>query len=285
MEKNLRVAFFGTPDRALWCLDQMKAAGVLPVVVITAPDKPKGRGLILSPSDVKVWAEQNSIPVLTPTTLKDTEFEKAYTAYSPDIALVLAYGKIIPENILEIPKYKTLNIHGSLLPKLRGASPIETTILNSETPGVTLMLMDKEMDHGPILAMKELSFSHIPHAVELAKTVIQAGTELFLSSVSSWISNKLVPIEQDHTKATYTQKISKDMGEIDINTLDEHTWRKYQALTPWPGLYFFVTHQNTKKRVIVKEAHFDGVFHIDTVVVEGKKPQTFTSFKDTYLQR
>lgn len=278
-----RIAFFGTPERSVWCLERLKEAGVLPVVVITRADTAKGRGLVVSGSDVKKWAQQHNIPILTPTSLTDLEFKKVYASYTPDIGLVIAYGKIIPEDVLDIPTYKTLNIHGSLLPQLRGASPIEMTILQNITPGVTLMLMDKEMDHGPILGTKEISFSHIPSAPELAKEVVKAGTDLFLSLKDKWISGTLTPIEQDHSKATYTTKISKDMGEISLNSLDESTWRKYQALTPWPGLYFYTEHHGMKKRVNIKEAHFDGTFCIDTVVVEGKKPQTFTSFSSTYL--
>ena len=151
-----RFVFFGTPEFAMIILEELELKGLLPLLVVTAPDKPKGRKLVVTPSEVKLWAQAHDIPVLTPEKLKNEEFVAELSKQEWDLFVVAAYGKIIPKNILEMPKRGVLNVHPSLLPKFRGSSPIESAILSDEKfTGVTIMQLDEEMDHGPVLAQRE----------------------------------------------------------------------------------------------------------------------------------
>src|SRR3989344_6648746 len=157
--------FWGTSPFSIGILDAFKEGGITPDVIITAPDKPKGRNLMITPPQVKIWAKQNNIPVLQPETLDDSflaDFKNFVNLMNLKLAVVASYGKIIPRVILDMPKYGTLNVHPSLLPRLRGASPIQSAILSEDTTGVTIMLLDDKMDHGPIVAQKEIPIAPWP---------------------------------------------------------------------------------------------------------------------------
>ncbi len=277
---NTRIAFFGTPNFSVIILDELKTAGVIPTVIITAPDKPQGRGLILTPSEVKVWALQNNIPVLEPIKL-DADFIEKISPYNCDLFIVVAYGKIIPESVLNLPKYKTLNVHPSLLPKLRGPSPIESAIMQDlRETGTTIMRLDAEMDHGPIMAQEKIMPDHWPlPAPELEKILAETSGKLLAKTIPNWIEGKITETEQKHNEATYTRKISKADGLIDLTDEPYRNFLKTCANAGWPGTYFIVKHSGKDIQVKITQASYeDKAFVIKKVVPEGKKEMMYEDF-------
>ena len=161
---SLRIIFFGTPNAALYALEELLCAGIVPNLVVTMPDEPKGRGLILTPPPVKILAEEKGIPVFQPERIDESAIA-TIAAENPDLFIVAAYGKILPKALLDISRLGAINIHPSLLPKYRGASPIRDAILSGDTEtGVTLILLDEKMDHGPIIAQEKMDIRDIPPA-------------------------------------------------------------------------------------------------------------------------
>lgn len=280
-----KIAFFGTPKFAVTILEELKKVGIVPALVITAPDKPQGRGLVLTPPPVKVWAQENNIKFIQPSTFKETQARDSQIAEllnEPwDLFIVAAYGKIIPENILEIPKHKTLNVHPSLLPKFRGPSPIESAILADDRDvGVSIMRLDKEIDHGPIVAQDKIPTDTWPiTAPELEDISAHFGGTLLAKILPDWLAGKITEKEQDHARATYCQKISKSDGLIDLTTDPYTNYLKICAYSGWPGTYFFKEHNGKKIRVAIKETTYqDGQLIIETVVPEGKSEMPYLDF-------
>ncbi|MEN9647385.1 MAG: hypothetical protein RLY57_189 [Candidatus Parcubacteria bacterium] len=276
----MKFAFFGTDEFAVHVLETLKTRGIIPSLVIATPDKPKGRKLILTPPPVKVWAQQQHIELLQPEQLKDAAFVEQLQQYEWDFFLVAAYGKIIPESIINIPAHGTLNIHPSLLPLLRGPSPVATAILsNTKQTGVSLMKIDEKMDHGPIIAQQTLAITDWPERDELEKDCAIIGATLLADNISNYLTGILVPKAQDDTRATYCHMITKDMGHIDLTNDPYTNWRKIQALHGWPGTWFFVQHNEKQIRVSIRKAHYqDNVLTIETVVPEGKKEMLYSDF-------
>lgn len=276
--------FFGTPQFAVTILEELTAAGFMPGLIVTTPDKPQGRKLIITPPEVKVWANQHNIPVYQPNTLRTEEVFAELTKQPWDLFIVAAYGKIIPENILNIPKYKTLNVHPSLLPKLRGSAPIEHAILqNMKDTGVTIMRLDPEMDHGPIVAQEKTELVTWPlPAPELEPILAHQGGKLLAKIIPGWIASTITEQEQDHTQATYIDKIEKAQAEINLADDPYQNYLKICAYSGWPRAYFFVEHVGKKIRVVIASAHFDtnkNDLVIDQVIPEGKSLMSYTDFK------
>ncbi len=208
------------------------------IAVITTPDKPVGRKQTLTPSPVKKWALENKLPV--------SQLEKI-GELKPDLIIVAAYGQIIPKEILDIPKHGALNIHPSLLPKYRGASPIQTAILNGdEISGVTIMLMDEKMDHGPIVASTKFQISNKPTYEELSKKLADAGAKLLIKTLPDWINGKIKAKLQNHSKTTFTKIIKKEDGKIDWNKSAEEIERQIRAFHEWPTAYTFWNNKQLK---------------------------------------
>ncbi|HEY4478414.1 MAG TPA: methionyl-tRNA formyltransferase [Candidatus Paceibacterota bacterium] len=271
------VGFFGTPEYAVMTLDKLYESGFNISFIVTSPDRPKGRNLILSPSPTKLWAKKHNIPVLEPVKLKDPEFEKELRKYNCDVFIVTAYGRIIPDNIINIPKAKTLNIHASLLPKYRGSCPIESAILaDDNNTGVTIMRIDSDMDHGPVIAQKEVRLEPWPPRREaLGKALVEVGNELLISILSDWVNGNIEEKEQDHSKATYTDKIVKEDGLINLDDDPYKNYLKIQAYHGWPGTYFFYK----GIRVKIAEASWkEGMLFIEKVIPEGKKEMLYKDF-------
>ena len=281
---DLNIAFFGSPQIAVYVLNILKENGIIPGLIISQPDKPAGRKLKLTPPEAKVWAEENNISIFQPETLKDKEIVQAIINEGPwDIFIVAAYGKIIPRAVLDIPKYGTLNVHPSLLPKLRGASPIQSAILEENETGVTIMLVDKKMDHGPILAQEKTPIEKIekwpPKTSKLEKITAEQGGRMLASVIPQWVAGKIKPQEQDHGTATFTKKITKQDGFIELDNDPEKNFRKIQAFDIWPRTYFFTERNNKKIRVIITDAELiDGKLIIKKVIPEGKKEMDYQSF-------
>ena len=197
-----------------------------------------------------------------------------------DLGLVASYGKIIPPTIFNLPKYGTLNIHPSLLPKYRGPTPIQSAILNGdEETGVTLMLLDEQMDHGPTLQTKSYNLK-AKSFIEARDDLAKLGAELFLDTAPLWVAGKIKAAPQDHTQATYTKKIKKEAGLINLTNDPILNYQKFRAYYRWPGSYFFIERNRKRVRVIITVAHLaDNQFVIDRVKPEGKKDMLYADFQ------
>ena len=236
--KNIKIIYWGTPYFSAEILKVLIKSDYKPIAVVTQSDKPAGRGSKLKASEVKVLAEKEHIPYFQPEKLKNPDFLKQLKELKPDLFIVTSYGKIIPEEILEIPKLGAINIHPSLLPRWRGPSPIQSAILaGDKETGVTIMLMNKEMDHGPILENSKLKIQN-PKYKELEEILIKESTKLLIETLPKWINKEIKSKPQDHQKAVFCQIIKKEDGKINWQESVEVIDRKIRALNPWPGTYF-----------------------------------------------
>ncbi len=286
-KKDPNFIFFGTPDVASGTLEILKQNGYVPSLIVTSPDARSGRKMLLNPPPVKTWAESNGIPCLQPEKL-DSEF---YNKLKPSclepncLFIVVAYGKIMPKNLIELPKLGSINIHYSLLPKYRGASPVESAILNGETEtGVSIQQMTYEMDSGPILAKEKTPIYPDEKAPELRSRLIKQGGELLVKllqahSASAEESPLVQGEKQDESKATYCKKIKKEDGLINLNDNAIVNYNKFRAYAAWPRVFFI----KNGKRVIVTDAELadearDKQFIIKKVLPEGKKEMKYEEF-------
>lgn len=236
-DHKIKIIFMGTPEFGAIVLEELVKNDYKPVLVITAPDKPVGRKQILTPSPVKIIADEYNISLGQPEKIQDTKYKIQNT--KPDLIIVASYGQILPKEILDIPKYGCLNVHPSLLPKYRGPSPIQYAILNGDKEtGVTIMLMDEKMDHGPILAQQELEFQISNFQfLNLHDKLAELGAKLLLDTIPKWLNKEIKPQTQDESKATYTKILTKEDGKIDWRKSVEVLERQIRAFSPWPGSY------------------------------------------------
>lgn len=269
--EHLRIVFFGTPQFSVTILEHMKEAGLTPALVVSAPDKKVGRKHILTPPPVAVWAREHNIPLLQPE--KPEEIIQHLREHEYDLFVVAAYGYILSQELITLPKYKTLNVHTSLLPRYRGASPIESAILNGDTEtGSSIMLMDNKMDHGPILSQERIPLSEETNRVELFDILSHHGAQLLVKTIRRWVQGTITPQEQNHKEASSCSKIKKSYGDI-TNDDDKLRYRKYLAYMGWPGVFFI---DEYGKRVKVTKARYeDSSFIIESVIPEGKNEQPY----------
>ncbi|MEK7180406.1 MAG: methionyl-tRNA formyltransferase [Patescibacteria group bacterium] len=280
MNNTPRIAFFGTSDFSVRVLEVLKQNAFLPMLIVTVPDKPVGRKHILTAPPIKIWAEENKIDFLQPAKLKDPDFFYKLKAKSYDLFVVAAYGKIIPLSVIEFPKHGTLNVHPSLLPQFRGATPIESAILLAEETGVTIMRVDAEMDHGPIISQEKLDIAWPQDAEIASKMLAEIGGKMLTQIIPALIRNEIHEIPQDESKATYTKKIETKDGELNLNDSPTKTWKKYLAYRHSVGVYFLTKRNQKDMRVIVTKAQFEnGQFVIQRVKPEGKKEMGYEDFK------
>lgn len=280
-KSDLKILFFGTPEFAETTLEILKSRGFLPTLIVTGEDKPFGRKLILTPPPVKTWAVKNNIPFIQPKTLKSEEIVREIKSFGDfDISIVASYGKIIPKSILDIPKKGNLNIHPSLLPRLRGPSPIQSAILTENSTGVSIILLDEEMDHGPILIQEKTEINWPPYADILEEKMAIQGANLLSKIIIDYVDGKIIPKEQDHSMATFCKKIKKEDGYIDLNESPEKNLRKIRGYRGSINTYCFFEQNNNKIRLIIREAEIiDGKLEITKVIPEGKKEMSFDDFK------
>lgn len=275
--QNLNFIFFGTPIVASRTLQILKEKEYIPKLIVTSPDKPSGRGLEMHETPVAIWAKENNIKCLKPEKLT-AEFIESLE--KTDLNIVVAYGKIIPEVLINKPELGTINIHYSLLPKYRGASPLEACLLNGdEETGVSIQQMEYRLDSGPILREEKIGIGINDTKEELRDTLIDLGANV-LSDILPKIQNKeITPKKQDENMATFCKKINKEDGEIDINGDARENWNKYRAYQDWPGTFFFVYRNDKKIRVKIKHASYlNNIFIINRVVPEGKKEIDYKDF-------
>lgn len=267
--------FFGTPYVARDTLALLVERGFTPEAVITSPDAPSGRGLTLTPSPTKEWAEAHGLPVHTPEKLDVAEF----APYGADFAIVVAYGKILPKAFIEAFPKGVLNVHYSLLPKYRGASPVEAALRSGDTEtGVTIQRMVYALDAGDIVAQRSVAIDDMETARELKPRLIQEGAELLVQSLPGYLSGSITPVPQDESQATHCGKIDKAEGELNLSGDPRTNWNTYRAFAESPGTYFFMERNGKRMRVKIVTAMFaDGAFVPLRVVPEGKKEMDYAT--------
>ena len=243
----MKVLFMGTPDFAVPTLEKLCECDYEVLGVYTQPDKPVGRKQILTPPDVKVCAEKFNIPVYQPISLKNPEVISEIKNLSPDVIVVVAYGKFLPVEILQIPKYGCINVHGSLLPKYRGASPIQQSVLNGDTvTGVTTMYMAEGMDTGDILLKEETEIGENETSAELFDRLAPMGAQLLIKTLEGLEKGEITPIKQDETLATYTSIIDKKICPIDWTKTNKEVHNKVRGLQTWPVAISTLNSKNIK---------------------------------------
>jgi len=275
----MKWVFFGTDEFAAVVLQELHAKNIIPSLVICAPDIPLRRNKGFESPATKKWAHYYNIPVIQPVTL-NKEFELILQKKIWDLFVVASYGKIISQQILDIPRKGTLNVHPSLLPQYRGASPIETAIIDdSKQTGVTIMEMDAKMDHGPIISYVEHTFDEWPSAAEIRRTLATIGGSELANIIPHWMNNTVTSKEQNHSEATFTKKFLKSDAQVNLEDNDYDNFRKFQAFRDWNDIYFFIKKNDTQMRVVIKSAHFsNNAFIIDKVVPEGRKEMSYQQF-------
>ena len=231
----MNIVFMGTPDFAEASLKALLDAGENVTAVFTQPDKPCGRGMTLSASPVKVLAEKNGIPVYQPTTFKDGEATETLRALAPDLLVVVAYGRILPQSFLDVARLGSINVHGSLLPKYRGAAPIQWAVLNGEKiTGVSVQYMAAAMDAGDVIASRETEIGEFETAGELFDRLKDLGAELLVETVRNIAAGKAERHAQNEADATYTVMLDKSVSPIDWNKSPREIVKHICGLDPWP---------------------------------------------------
>src|SRR5438445_9291964 len=231
----------GTAELSCASLRTLLAVPEFQVVgIVTQPDKPRGRNLKLQPSPAKELALGHGLPVLQPERARNEEFIAQLRALAPDLIAVAAYGQILPGSILELPRFGCLNVHTSLLPKYRGAAPIQWAILNDEPEtGVTIMKMDEGLDTGDILSQQATPIAAGDNAQTLLERIAALGADLLLKTVPDYVTGRIISRKQPEEGASYARKINKEDGRLDWTQPARALWNRVRALVPWPGAYTF----------------------------------------------
>jgi methionyl-tRNA formyltransferase len=239
---ELRIIFMGTAELSCASLETLARDENFQVAaVVTQPDKPKGRELKLQFSPVKILAEKLNLPLLQPAKAREEKFISELRELKPDLVVVAAYGQILPQSILDLPKFGCVNVHTSLLPKYRGASPIQSAILNGETEtGVTIMKMDPGLDTGEIISQARTPILPEDNSQTLHDRLAQLGAELLVETIPDYVAGKIPPKPQPAEGASYSAKIKKEDGRIDWNEPAEKILNRLRAFTPWPGAFTFL---------------------------------------------
>ena len=275
--KDTPFAFFGTPYVARDTLAHLLRAGYTPEVVVTSPDALKGRGLIPTACDTKIYALEQGLPVLSPEKLEAT-FLEDLASFGVRYAIVVAYGKLLPQSIIDFFPEGVLNVHYSLLPKYRGASPVEAALLHGDREtGVTIQQMTLRMDAGDIVATRTLPIPETDTIRDLRPRLIEAGAELLVEILPAYTAGRAPRVPQDESQVTFAPKIAKEDGELKLADSGEVNWHKYRAYLESPGTYFFATKEDRRIRVKVTKASLVGdAFVIERIIPEGKPEQDFS---------
>ncbi|MFN2194603.1 MAG: methionyl-tRNA formyltransferase [Anaerolineales bacterium] len=245
------VVFMGSPDFALPTLQALAQAFNM-VGVVTQPDRPAGRGRRLTPPPVKTLADSLGIPVIQPRRLKEPQALDQLLSWKPDVVVVAAFGQILPQNVLDLPPFGCVNVHASLLPRWRGAAPIQAAILaGDDHTGITIMCMDAGLDTGPILSQNSTAISAADTAGSLSDRLAEMGSRLLIETLPSYLAGEIIPQAQEQALATYAPKIEKSAGELDFTQSAAKLTLAVRAYNPWPGAYFYWNQQ----RMILFAAH------------------------------
>jgi methionyl-tRNA formyltransferase len=243
----LRIVFMGTAPLAAKVLEALLASPEFSVIaVVTQPDKPKGRDLKLQPSAVKELALARGLAVLQPIKARDPQFIDELLKLSPELIAVAAYGQILPQALLDVPRFGCLNVHTSILPKYRGAAPIQWAILNGDREtGVTIMKMDAGLDTGAVVSEERTPIRDEDNAQTLHDRLAEMGGSLLARTILPFVRGEIQPRPQPAEGATYARKITKEDGHFDWSQSAEVLWNKVRGLTPWPGCFTFLQRQPT----------------------------------------
>jgi|SRR3989344_1128310 len=263
--------FFGTPKFAAIVLEKLIAAGFIPAAVVCNPDRPVGRKQIITSPPTKLLAQKYNIPVFQPEALSSSKFEILNS--KSDFAIVAAYYKIIPKQIIDSFKLGIIGVHPSLLPKYRGPSPIQTAILaGAEETGTTLFMLDEKIDHGKTIASSKMQIANSDNFEGLLEKLAELSGELLIKTLPDFVDRKIKPEIQNETKATYTKKFKTEDGLVDLEK-DEPKFiaRKIMALNPEPGVYTF---KNGKRLKLLEVEKKDGALVVIKTQWEGKRPQS-----------
>lgn len=294
----MKIVYMGTPEFAVYGLKSLVENGHEVVGVVTQPDKPKGRGKNMVYTPVKEKALEYNIPVFQPEKIKDEAMVEKLRELAPQVIVVAAYGQILPESILDIPPYGCINIHASLLPKYRGAAPIEWAIIDGESiTGVTTMYMEKGLDTGDMIEKSEVVIEKDDTGETLHNKLAKAGGSLILSTLAAIENNTAVRQKQDDTKSCYAKMLTKELGKIDFTGDAAYIERLIRGLNPWPCAYTTLDGKNLKlyKACVVEEngnpgeiirvtrkdftvACGRGALVIKNLQPEGKKPMDTAAF-------
>lgn len=277
-----KFVFFGSPRFARIALEQMINAGMKPVLVVCNPDRPAGRKLVITAPETKVLAEKHNIEVFQPESLKDIPPAGGWPIdwAEIDFSIVAAYSQIIPKSIIELPRFETLGIHPSWLPKYRGASPIQSVLINGEElTAVTIYQMDEKLDHGPTLWGKPIEIAKNETYLSLEEKLAIEGGKGMAEIANDFMAGKIEAREQNHEIATFTKKFETKDGEVDMAKHSAiEIYRKIQALNPEPGVYTFNFPSREKKRVKLLEAQMkDGELKVTKIQEAGKNPMDLKS--------
>ena len=278
--KAPQFAFFGTPQLAAVFLDDLESAGLVPALVISSPDAPQGRGMMLTPPPVKAWARARDIPVLQPEAFDEYTIE-SIRSYGCEFGIVIYYGKILPKAILDIFPRGILNVHFSLLPKWRGTAPVRSAILNDDREtGISIILLDEKMDHGPIIMQKKIAVADWPpRASALEELSTHESARLLIEILPRYLAGEITPQEQDHTVTTVCPKLTKEDGRIDLHADGYANLLKIRGLDTSIGTYALFERNGTAVRVKILDAHLEGSnLVLDRVVPEGKKEMAYQEF-------
>jgi len=251
--QKIKIAFFGTHEFATTILQGLINSPFIEIeLVITQPDKPVGRKKELQKSPIKLLAEKYGLKVEQPNSLK--LYILSLKTY--DLNIVVDYGLLIPKNILNTPKHKSINIHPSLLPKYRGASPIQTALINGNTEtGTTIMLMDEKMDHGPILTQEIVKIDSNDNYPILSKNLAEKANKLLLDTIPKWVDGKIKTKAQNNSNATYCKMLTRDSGLVDFSKSAQEIYNQYRGMTPWPGVWTTVIGDKRLKLLEIKPSN------------------------------
>ncbi len=301
-----RIIFAGTPQHAVPFLEALSRSEWKPIAVISQPDRPAGRSHRIESTPTKHCAIEYSIPILQPENINDPEFLKVLESLKPDLMVVVAYGQILRNNILDIPTHGCINVHFSLLPSYRGASPVQEAILNGDAEtGVTIIQMDALLDHGPILSQIKVTVDSSDTAQTLREKLSIKGGQLLLETVEKIFAGTLSPKAQNESQMTGTRRLTRDTGRIDWSKSAVAIERMVRALNPWPGIWTvcdgkrikilkgnFVDEETTKNGIcgtfLSNATHplaircGKGLLEIHELQIEGKKPLTAQQFLHGY---
>ncbi len=282
----MKIIFMGTPDFAVCALEALIAAGHEIALVATQPDKPKGRGKSMQYPPVKTAALAHNIEIYQPKKIRDAACVEFLKIYAPDLIVVAAFGQILPKDILTMPKYGCINIHASLLPKYRGAAPIQWAVLNGEAvTGITIMQMDEGLDTGDILLQKEIELNKEETGGSLFQKLAKEGASLCVKAISQIEQGMLKPIKQDESSATYTGKITKEMGRLDWREPAAKLERMVRGLNPWPGAYTSLNEKTLKiwKARVMEESELGMGFETKLGIKMDAQPGEVALAKKSHL--
>jgi methionyl-tRNA formyltransferase len=269
-----RVIFMGSPDFAIPSLKAVAKNNKV-VGVVTQPDRPAGRGRQLKSPPIKKLAQELNLPIFQPLRVHNSKTIYQITAWKPDLIVVAAFGQILKKNVLEIPKFGCINVHASLLPRWRGAAPINAAIYHGDTEtGITIMKMDEGLDTGPIISQQTIQIDPSDNAGKLSNKLAEIGGRLIVETLPRYLSGDITPLPQDDSKATYAPMLKKEDGLLDFTKSSEQLVRKVKAFSPWPGT--FLDWDDKIIKVHTAHAYYQASGQPGQTTRQGNLPGIFT---------